>query len=240
MVPKSRTELTIIALFLCLLAGCVPTEMVVPSQDHSSYRKIDVSTYDIGKIQVKSVGEPMLIVASGIAKTSVIYRAAKTLRSPMHEKFSVILGIPNIKEDSIWTLHGTIKNGDKFYASESVPSNYCLVSNQQNEFYSLNDCQYFYRSIMWQEKIPGLLKAEKITTYKAGALKQEFHYTGKSKDTIKLQYREYNEDFIRPSFSQELSYDLSESKEIGFRGMTIDILEATNSKIKFIIKSKMF
>ncbi len=69
-----------------------------------------------------------------------------------------------------------------------------------------------------------------------GVYKQELIYNGKTKDTIRLSYREYIKDMARPAFFQDLTYDLSESREIAFRDMAIEVLEATNSTIKFFVR----
>ena len=90
----------------------------------------------------------------------------------------------------------------------------------------------------WSPKPNSFLK-KVDRVYLKGSMKQELIYNGKSQNTIKLSYREFKDDFVRPAFSQELTYDLSEGKIIGFRGMKIEVLEATNSGIKFIVQSPM-
>jgi len=73
-----------------------------------------------------------------------------------------------------------------------------------------------------------------------GSYKQVLIYNGisngKSKDNIKVSYREYVGDKTSPAFSQDLTYDLSESREIAFRDLRIEVLEATNSSITFFVK----
>ncbi|WP_298899938.1 hypothetical protein [uncultured Psychroserpens sp.] len=63
--------------------------------------------------------------------------------------------------------------------------------------------------------------------------KQEFIYNGRVGNGLKFIYREYVEDYARPAFTQDLQYDLSESKIIGFRGLRIEVLNATNTEIKY-------
>ena len=63
--------------------------------------------------------------------------------------------------------------------------------------------------------------------------RQELIYTGQSGDTIHVSYREYRQDMARPAFYQELTYDLSESPNIVFRSTEIEVLDATNSLIKY-------
>lgn len=66
---------------------------------------------------------------------------------------------------------------------------------------------------------------------------QEFIYNGQVGDAIKFTYREFVGDYARPAFTQDLQYDLSESKTIGFRGLRIEIINATNTKIEYKVKS---
>ena len=67
--------------------------------------------------------------------------------------------------------------------------------------------------------------------------KQEFIYNGRVGDALKFAYREYLNDYARPAFTQDLQYDLSESKIIGFRGMRIEVINATNLEIEYKILS---
>lgn len=60
-------------------------------------------------------------------------------------------------------------------------------------------------------------------------------YGGLSKGTVSLSYREFMRDLARPAFSQELSYDLTDGEEIGFRGARIRVLKATNVSIRYMI-----
>ncbi|WP_439151200.1 hypothetical protein [Winogradskyella sp.] len=63
--------------------------------------------------------------------------------------------------------------------------------------------------------------------------KQEFIYNGRVSDAIKFTYREYADNYARPAFTQDLQYDLSESEIIGFRGLRIEVIDATNTKIEY-------
>ena len=38
---------------------------------------------------------------------------------------------------------------------------------------------------------------------------------------------------MRPAFTQDIQYDLKESNIIGFKGVRIEIIEATNRHIKY-------
>lgn len=63
----------------------------------------------------------------------------------------------------------------------------------------------------------------------------EFIYNGKSNNTLKFIYREFIKDLARPSFTQELQYNLDESNIVGFKNMRLEVVKATNSEIEYKI-----
>jgi hypothetical protein len=72
----------------------------------------------------------------------------------------------------------------------------------------------------------------------ANSFQQTLIYSGKSGNKIKVGYREFSDDLARPAFSNDVEYDLSESKTIGYKGARIEIIEATNEYVKFkVIKN---
>ena len=68
---------------------------------------------------------------------------------------------------------------------------------------------------------------------KAGSWRRELVYTGASKGTVNLLYREFSGDLARPAFSQSLTYDLSQGGEIGYRGARLLVISATNTEVRF-------
>jgi hypothetical protein len=113
-----------------------------------------------------------------------------------------------------------------------------LVVNNIDEAYGYSRSTGSVYLHTWNPKPDRFLKKED-RVYLKGSFKQELIYNGKSQNTIKLSYREFKDNFARPAFSKELTYDLSEGMIIEFRGMKIEVLEATNSGIKFIMRSPM-
>lgn len=61
----------------------------------------------------------------------------------------------------------------------------------------------------------------------------EFIYGGRYEEKVKFVYREFSNSNNRPDFTQEVEYDLSESPEIRYRDLRIEIIEATNLEIKY-------
>jgi len=73
------------------------------------------------------------------------------------------------------------------------------------------------------------------------AVRQELTYNGKSNNTIFIDYREYSVGregaYIKDSFKQSLQYDISESRNIKFRTVDLEIVEANSNEITFIVVS---
>lgn len=65
--------------------------------------------------------------------------------------------------------------------------------------------------------------------------RQEFIYNGKKGNVVSFIYREFMGDIARPSFFQNLEYDISESDIIGFKGLRLKVLKTSNTSINFEI-----
>ena len=65
------------------------------------------------------------------------------------------------------------------------------------------------------------------------SFKKELIYTGVSKSVISITYREFKDDLAIPAFSQDLKYDLTESKIVGYKGARFEIIKASNQGITF-------
>ena len=80
-------------------------------------------------------------------------------------------------------------------------------------------------------------KIDSIFISKEDSFQQTMIYSGKSNNIIKFSYREFTDDYIRNSFTTDVSYDLSESNIIGYKNFKAEIIEATNTKLKYKIIS---
>ncbi len=65
------------------------------------------------------------------------------------------------------------------------------------------------------------------------SFRKELVYTGISQTVVSILYREFKDDTARPAFSQDLKYDLSESKIVGYRGARFEIIKATNQGLTY-------
>ena len=70
-----------------------------------------------------------------------------------------------------------------------------------------------------------------------GAFTAELIYLGISGDTLRIEYKEFINNMARPAFSQDLTFDLARSREIRFKDITMEIIEATNTMLTFKVIS---
>lgn len=69
----------------------------------------------------------------------------------------------------------------------------------------------------------------------AGYVNFELIYSGVTKDSIRLLYREYTQDnLVRPAFSQDLVYE-RDSSTIRFRNILVKVLQANGEQIRFAV-----
>lgn len=83
------------------------------------------------------------------------------------------------------------------------------------------------------------IKEIEIEEWSKDAFKRELIYTGVSQNTISLMYREFLNDTARPAFAQELKYDLSQGKEIGYKGARFEVLKANNIEIQYRVIKRL-
>lgn len=77
---------------------------------------------------------------------------------------------------------------------------------------------------------------KKVEVPQSGSLKQELIYSGKKDDSIRLVYREFTEDMLRPSLFKASNYNLSSLNIIQLDDVIIEVMEATGSFIRYRIK----
>lgn len=231
---KSR----IIALmFIFLLFGCMVSMVPMIPQ------KEQISSFKPGDVQESLLGDPMLSKIDGTSAPGYI---ATSDFQPPSQNLGMLQFAP-IVTGTVWAVIGKLQNGDSVCRSDSYqkPSvhgepvlwDFCLIVNDVDEAYGYSGCSA--RSVYlqtWKPKPDRFLK-KMDRVYLKGSFKQELIYNGKSLNTIKLSYHEFKDDFARPAFSKELTHDLSEGKILEFREMKTEVLDATNSVIKFIVRS---
>jgi hypothetical protein len=78
-------------------------------------------------------------------------------------------------------------------------------------------------------------EVSKHEEWRVDNFRRELVYNGRSGDAIKLLYREFVEERIRPAFTQEVTYDLTRGETIGFKGARFQVEDATNVSISYVV-----
>ncbi|WP_373359036.1 hypothetical protein ACEN3H_08565 [Acinetobacter lactucae] len=65
------------------------------------------------------------------------------------------------------------------------------------------------------------------------SFQQTLIYSGKFGNKINVGYREFSSNQARPAFNNDVEYDLSQSKQIGYKGALLEVIDATNQDITY-------
>jgi len=76
-----------------------------------------------------------------------------------------------------------------------------------------------------------------LPTYAEDSFKYQALYQGRIDNKIKISFREFKDDMARPAFTQDIDYELNKSGDtiVGFKGLRIKILKATNTDITYSV-----
>lgn len=206
-------------LFL-LLTGCV--SMSIPQfQNVTTYRQGSIP--EINQESSTDVGSTIY--------TEFDYQEIETIRLTEDVKSS-ITDIPANTSLTAMTMDGVLVYQP--YGTVNYPG---ILLSDQNEDGKLDRIKNISSmNSRWINLQPAAAyeDAESIPT-QSGGFKLELVYQGKTGNTIKVLYREFNNDIARPAFSQVVEYDLDGNGTgiIAFKGARIEVLEASSSEIEY-------
>lgn len=90
----------------------------------------------------------------------------------------------------------------------------------------------------WSKLDQPLSYNETFLNLSTKGLKRELLYNGSYKGELKIQYREYFNDFARPAFYQDVSYEVKNGEnEIEIKGVKILFESQGNNKLKYKVVS---
>lgn len=73
--------------------------------------------------------------------------------------------------------------------------------------------------------------------YSIDSYKKEALYQGKIGNKINISFREYYDGYARPAFTQNIEYELDANGKavIGFQGLRINVIKASNIDIEYVV-----
>lgn len=229
MKQSSIIRLLAVSLGVMILGGCSTTPPT--SQNFGKTSVVDFP--DAGVVTVAEVGQTM------ISKANVTKKPGIEVSAPISDVPNPP-GVTTIKSSKIPLSF--VSEAGKYYLDRratykmlgaEVPS-----TDRSGVFVpsdkSKNPVIFHYTTDYGYGKMPVAgVKEIEIEEWSNGAFKRELVYTGVSQNTISLMYREFMNDIARPAFSQDLKYDLSQGKEIGYKGARFEVIKATNTEIQY-------
>ncbi|MFZ6767669.1 hypothetical protein ACO0LM_11360 [Undibacterium sp. Di26W] len=78
---------------------------------------------------------------------------------------------------------------------------------------------------------------KEIVHFTPESFRREIVYSGVSQNTVTFIYREFKDNLARPAFTQELKYDLSQGRVVGYKGARFEIVEAGNTSVTYKVLS---
>lgn len=163
-----------------------------------------------------------------------------------YNTFEVILIKPENTSDSDWKKHSKEPNGG--FLSKWTAANHNTICDKDKKrcFVDVDKT-----NVLMYEIIPSgdngtinmlshPLEYKIIPTpptYDVDSFKYEALYQGRIDNKIKISFREFKDDMARPAFTQDIDYELNKSGDtiVGFKGLRIKILKATNMDITYSV-----
>ncbi len=213
---KNVTALVCILLLLSITVSCSRSRRVVVSLE-TRYQPA------IGDIATAEVGENMF---------------DKTVAHFSHRNIVVL----NEAEDR--AKYRTGPHGNRFDRLDGAE---CALYNRGLSLLDYN-CDGEFTHLRGGEELEKPVKytlkpASQQITITRGSFKQEISYAGKIGNKINMLYREFyasdGKFMIRDAYTQNIVYELDEEGKalIGFKGLRIEIIEATNLNVTYRVIS---
>jgi len=230
-----KTHLLILSAVLAVSACTQPLRGTVAPT--SKTESVDIATPEIGVIAEAPLGE----LISERKKYTTTTSSAKGIR--------VLEGVSKTNIAARWSIEaGTYyeakRDGNFAYytadtgkmTSQSFSMDNMRRNLKTNEFCIADGVGQYYAGcfsqVNFQEE-----DVQKSASSTIGS-KVSLMYLGKSGNVLKFSYREFTADNLaKPAFTTEVTYDLDESNIIGYKSFKAEIIEATNSYLKYKVIS---
>lgn len=208
-------KLSILVLILFSMSGCVAVKY-----NGSDKTATPINRPEIGKIVEASIGDPLL------EKGMIVEENVLEVNQKMG---GFNYTIPAIKYPQI----GFDATND-FYSAQGIsknaladPFNALSVAKQSNNEVCV--ITSFGQPVCYQGDFK---KTTKISEH-GNSFQQTLLYSGRVGDKLKISYREFSNNLARPAFNNDVEYDFSTSKIIGYKGASLEVISADNTSITY-------
>ena len=220
---------------LILLASCAAPTQFVARQPVAGHARV-ITSFKPEIPETKTVGEIMferlyLQNYPGFVATEdfTLQKVSKFITSP-----------PSFLKGARWRCMQQISADD--YVCSTVTSNMPIAPGKRNYELAINKSgevigifeENFGDFIKFGNVVGGKLLPVDVPSGKS--YKQVWMFSGSSESIVRFSYREYKNEFASPVFVEDLTCDISSSREIAFRDLRIEIMLVTESTINYLVK----
>ncbi|NJC88577.1 MAG: hypothetical protein FIB02_08610 [Desulfuromonas sp.] len=228
-----KIHLAAVALAILNLAACTTIPDIVRYSPKVETRFENIQNYRVGEPMRAYVGEKM--VENGAIKYSLVSEGQ------FHALQSISAGAYLIIEGKTYpALFSDKADGGVFVGGERLS----VGIKVDSDGYLMHPRMFYTNVGGWQDHT--LVTVGKVgerifeptpanRKYSPDSYKYEVVYLGKSGDDIRASYREYKEDIACPAFYQYLSYNLKSSDVIRIKHIRIQVIQATNEEIEYVV-----
>lgn len=204
-----------------VLVGCVtPQYNYIPEVQ-------ELSKPPIGEVATAHIGDHMLTQGRMVQQDSIYFSSpqkvngnqvstgyfAKQGEDKDYEYFKI-----STATDAGKITQGVLKDPPMGFAIRKSDNNLCILTIYNMVIGCTSDAQYERKNWASASK---------------DSFQQTLIYNGKVGNKINIGYREFSSDLARPAFNNDVEYDLSQSKQIGYKGALLDVIDANNQQIKY-------
>ena len=224
---------TLILLIVLAVSGCATVKVS------------ELSTVDSKIGTVPNIGEQAVAPVGGVIYSQFRYWSKIGYR--LKGDFSAGLGLGRVSvSDGDFVLKAEVENKTAFCTENRAYVDPMVGPHTTACFIDADNDGKFERlkaapgAIWFESEIAPPLSYEKseLVIPRNDSFKYELLYQGISKGSLKLSYREYINDFARPAFFQDVTYDLdSTPTTITFRTVRLEVLSANNNQISYRVLS---
>jgi hypothetical protein len=224
---------TVLAVLVIFLSGCTTSL-------HPTLKKID--NIEPGMMKTAELGGT--IYETGYLRVLPGFVASKSSYLPEMDN----LLLPVVKKGALWVCNGKLSSGDYLclnpdIAERDVTTNTGIplatklplfIIKPSGEFSGL----YYTdtgRESLQADSLPGLFVYRDVPL--EDSYKRRLVYGGRGDLAINLIYQEFNGNMTQPTFSEAISYEMTSANLINVKNVIIEVVEATASSIRYIVKN---
>lgn len=203
---------------LTLSVGCA-----APKYNYQGVTK-NISKPLIGEVSEAYIGDKILVEGQYTEKEAYYVPEEKNksnhtiipkgyyLKTGEDAKGSYYLPVNSIPEGAILPHNQGIRS-----ILVTKKNDFCLV-----DFYSYRYCHF-----------KDIGHTATVNVVGNSSFQRTLIYSGKVGNKVNIGYREYSSNIARPAFNNDVEYDLNESRQIGYKGALLEIIDANNQRIQY-------